>query len=119
MFGQSQYFENIIRIARLLGYSSQGITPSTAMFRITNASSMGKQGVSIPPFASVSTNDGKFYSYSPYRWQSLNIPRNIDEGGSFDVLLHNGIWRKYPVTLTPNGSDFETFILSQIGSEMD
>ena len=37
MFSQSQYYENIVRIAKLLGYNAKGITPSTAMFRITNA----------------------------------------------------------------------------------
>ena len=34
MFSQSQYYENIVRIAKLLGYNAKGITPSTAMFRI-------------------------------------------------------------------------------------
>ena len=74
--------------------------------------------MSIPPFSSISTNDGKYYSYSPYRWQNLTIPRNIEEDGAFDVVFHNGIWKKYPTVLTPNGSDSETFVLSSIGSEI-
>ena len=40
MFSQSQYYENIVRIAKLLGYNAQGITPSTAMFRIKNAGTL-------------------------------------------------------------------------------
>ena len=40
MFSQSQYYENIVRIAKLLGYSAKGITPSTAMFRIDNPAAL-------------------------------------------------------------------------------
>ena len=37
MFSQAQYYENIVRLAKLIGYNAQGITPSTAVFRIGNA----------------------------------------------------------------------------------
>ena len=40
MFSQSQYYENIVRIAKLLGYNARGITPSTAMFRMDNPSAL-------------------------------------------------------------------------------
>ena len=83
MFSQSQYYENIVRIAKLLGYNAQGITPSTAVFRIENASSLFESlddEVVIPPFSMVKTSAGKYYSYSPYKWQSCSIPRNLDEG---------------------------------------
>ena len=40
MFSQSQYYENIVRIAKLLGYNAKGITPSTAMFRIDDPSAL-------------------------------------------------------------------------------
>ena len=124
MFSQSQYYENIVRIAKLLGYNAQGITPSTAMFRIDNAAELVRQnGVDketmIPPFSMVATSGGKFYSYSPYRWQSCQVPRNLDDGQPYDIVLHNGKWKKYPTTFTPNGTDFETFVLAGARSEMD
>ena len=73
MFSQSQYYENIVRIAKLLGYNAKGITPSTAMFRITNAGDLVSESdtttqYAIPPFAMVSTSDNKYYSYCPYKW---------------------------------------------------
>jgi len=83
MFSQSQYYENIVRIAKLLGYNAQGITPSTAMFRIENAADLTTdpdKEVAIPPFAMVTTSDGKYYSYSPYKFQGCVLPRNLDEG---------------------------------------
>ena len=124
MFSQSQYYENIVRIAKLLGYNAQGITPSTAIFRIDDAakaysdSSINGQ-VSIPPFAMVSTSGGKYYSYSPYKFQGCPIPRNLDSGQPFDLVLHNGMWKRYQTIFTPNGSDYETFVMPMVRSEMD
>ena len=121
MFSQSQYYENIVRIAKLLGYNAKGITPSTAMFRIENVKDLFESPdaiVSIPPFSMVKTSNGKYYSYCPYKWQGCSVPRNYEEKG-FDILLHNGMWKKYPTTFTPNGTDFETFVLSDARSEMD
>jgi hypothetical protein len=123
MFSQSQYYENIVRIAKLLGYNANGITPSTAMFRIDDAGDLVNENIdkeiSIPPFALVSTGNGKYYSYSPYKWQGCSIPKNLDPGQPYDIVLHNGMWKRYQTILTPNGSDFETFVLSTIRSEMD
>lgn len=123
MFSQSQYYENIVRIAKLLGYNAQGITPSTAMFRINNASELYDEDldkqVVIPPFAMVSTSGGKYYSYSPYKFQGCAIPRNLDEGQPFDLVLHNGMWKRYQTIFTPNGSDFETFTMPMVRSELD
>ena len=124
MFSQAQYYENIVRIAKLLGYNAKGITPSTAMFRITNAGDLVSEAdttteYAIPPFAMVSTSDGKYYSYCPYRWQACPIPRNLDAGQPYDVVLHNGMWKKYQTVFTPNGSDYETFVMPMVRSEMD
>lgn len=99
MFSQSQYYENIVRIAKLLGYNAQGITPSTTIVRIEDAIKLFdgnlNKDISIPPFSMVETSDGKFYSYSPYKWCGCSIPRNLDEGQPYDILLHNGIWKRY------------------------
>ena len=123
MFNQSQYYENIVRIAKLLGYNAGGITPSTAMFRIHNAGDLVKEDIDkeivIPPFAMVATSSGKYYSYSPYRFQGCSIPRNLDEGQPYDIVLHNGKWKKYQTVFTPNGSDFETFVMPMVRSELD
>ena len=78
MFSQSQYYENIVRIAKLLGYNAKGITPSTAMFRIENANQYtdpddSSKSIVIPPFASVVTTDGKYYSYCPSHFTGCSI----------------------------------------------
>lgn len=73
----------------------------------------------IPPFAFVTTSDGKYYSYSPYQFEGCHLPRNLDKGTPFDLVMHNGMWKKYNVTLTPNGSDFETFNLQGLSSDID
>lgn len=93
MFSQSQYYENIVRIAKLLGYNAKGITPSTAMFRIDNASEVSN--IAIPPFSVVETSNRKFYSYSPFKFSNCVIPKNLDEGYPYDIVLHNGVWKHY------------------------
>jgi len=94
------------------------------VFRIDNAGDLvndksRKGTVKIPPFAMVTTSEGKYYSYSPYGWKSLAVNRNIDPGKPFDLILHNGKWKHYQTVFTPNGSDFETFVLPMVRSEMD
>lgn len=121
MFSQSQYYENITRIAKLLGYNAQGITPSTAMFRIDNPNELftdSNDRISIPPFAMVRTTEGKYYSFCPYKFSACQIPRNLVDK-PFDIVLHNGIWKRYQTIFTPNGSDFETFVMPMVRSEMD
>ena len=123
MFSQSQYYENIVRIAKLIGYNASGITPSTAMFRLSNAGDLVQnpvtRNVSIPPFALVSTKEGKYYSYCPYHWQECQIPRNLESGKPYDIVLHNGVWKRYSTVFTPNGTDYETFVMPMVRSEMD
>ena len=121
MFSQSQYYENIVRIAKLLGYNAKGITPSTAMFRITNAGKLvseSEETYEIPPFACIATQD-KFYSYCPSKLLGCQIPKNLEEDHAYDIVLHNGKWRRYQTIFTPNGSDFETFVMPMVRSEMD
>ena len=123
MFSQSQYYENIVRIAKLLGYNAKGIMPSTAMFRIEDAGDLVSQDltkdIGIPPFSMVRTSNGKYYSYSPSKWQGCQVPKNLDPGQPYDIVLHNGMWKHYQTVFTPNGSDFETFVMPMVRSEMD
>ena len=92
------------------------------MFRIDDAGDMVSQeqgSISIPPFSMVQTSSGATYSYCPYKWQRCAIPANLDPGQPYDIVLHNGRWRKYQTVFTPNGSDFETFVLTSVMSELD
>ena len=93
------------------------------MFRIDSAGDLVNQdinsSISIPPFTMVQTSDGKYYSYSPYRFQKCMIPKRLDKGQPYDILLHNGMWKRYQTIFTANGSDFETFVMPMVRSEMD
>lgn len=93
------------------------------MFRIDDAGDLVNENIEvdvvIPPFSMVSTSGGKYYSYSPYKWQGCQIPKNLDSGQPYDIVLHNGKWRRYQTVFTPTGSDFETFVLPMVRSELD
>ena len=115
MFSDTQYYENIVRLAKMLGYNAKGLIPATAMFRIEDASLYPHWR--ILPFSFVTIGE-RTYSYSPYvARQSLEIPSNITEGTPYDILLLNGKWKRYHKILTAAGSDYETFRLD-IGSDI-
>ena len=114
MFSDTQYYENIVRLAKMLGYNAKGITPSSAMFRLENAEKYPHWR--ILPFSYVNIA-GHNYSYCPRDVKSLEIPSNLTENSSFDFVLLNGKWKCYDKTLTASGDDYETFRLN-IGSSL-
>ena len=115
MFADTQYYENIVRLAKMLGYNAKGITPSTAMFRIDKAYLYPHWR--ILPFSKVNVN-GHDYSYCPTEpKKSIEIPSNLTVNSRFDILLTNGTWKLYDKVLTASGDDYETFNLT-VGSDL-
>ena len=113
MFFDTQFYENIVRLAKMLGYNAKGMVPCTAMFRVENANQYPHWR--ILPFSSVNIG-GHDYAYCPTEpMKSIEIPSNLTSGGSYDIVLLNGKWKRYDKILTASGDDYETFRLS-IGS---
>lgn len=113
MFADTQYYENIVRLAKMLGYNAKGMISSTAVFRVQNP--QWHSHWRILPFSFVEI-DGKSYSYCPSEaTKSLELPSNLTGESQYDILLMNGKWRRYDKILTASGDDYETFQLN-IGS---
>lgn len=120
MFSDTQYYENIVRLAKILGYNARGITPSSATFRLEQADKYPHWRI-LPFSQVVVTTEGgdqesRYYSYCPTSpLKSIEIPSNLTTDASFDIVLLNGRWKQYHKTLIASGDDYETFRLD-IGS---
>lgn len=121
MFSDTQIYGNINRLVRLLGYNPKGITPSSGVFYLDNENDEGEggsfKGHVILPFSYVETNktdaNGEKVCFSTVEQYTINSEEN------YSMTLYNGRWKLYPTVFTASGSDYETFIVSDIGSDID
>ena len=129
MFADTQVYENINRLVKMLGYSPKGIIPSEGTFYLDNSQEIldanftgsiegGKYaGKVIPKYSYIETGlvdkRGKQICFSTTKDEQVNSEQNY----SFQMV--NGKWARYPRTFTASGSDFETFILEDIKSSID
>lgn len=129
MFSDTQVYENINRLVKMLGYSPKGIIPSEGTFYLDNTQEIldenysattegGKHaGKTIPKYSYIDTGivdtRGKTICFSTTKDEPINSEQNY----SFQMV--NGKWKKYPLTFTASGSDFESFILDDIKSSIE
>ena len=117
MFSDVQVYENINRLVNLIGYHPKGCRPSQVNAYLQSNDGSWTDKV-LPPFSYIDTgltdSNGKKIIFSIG-----------DEGIKFDdelqreITLYNGQWRLYPHSFTSNGSENETFVLYDVGSDSD
>lgn len=122
MWSDTMIYENISRLARILGYSPRGIVPSQGIFYIDNTDSQGSSGkygeITIPQYAKIDT--GKIDSNGRKIFYSTKDSFQISRGQSVvEKVFYNGEWKMYGTVNTATGSDYETFILNGIGSDIE
>lgn len=121
MFSDTLIYENINRLVRLIGYNPNGIIPSTAVFYIDNNTG--------------NNSGGKFRDYGILKYSGLNTgiidingktiyystveTKNINDDLNFELKMVNGRWKYYNNPLIASGTDFETFVLDQIESDIE
>lgn len=121
MFADTQIYENINRLCQFIGYNPKGMSPSSAMFHITEIKNILKDGtddniLTIPMFSYIKTgktdNNGKeiYYSIAEEKTFSKN---SYDR----DIKMYNGIWTLYNNVFTASGDDWETFTLDGLKSD--
>jgi len=108
----------------MLGYNPKGITPSSGTFYLNNSKEEGEteeggafKGDVILPFSYVETektdSDGNKVTFSTVQEYTINSEQN------FSMTLYNGKWKLYPTIFTASGSDYESFIMESIGSDIE
>lgn len=114
MFSDTQIYENINRLVKMIGYNPKGFIPSSATFQFYIDGMY--DDLYIPQYAAVDTGltdangDKVFYSFN----ECYDIAAGVNT-----VTLHNGRWQLYPTIFTANGSNYETFVLTGVKSNSD
>lgn len=120
MFADTQVYENINRLVKLLNYNPRGY--STASIDVNLRVPQGAGGV-LYPFTFIDTglkdSNSKPVYYSLI--SEVQVPDNLDADGNETnrviVQMYNGKWKLYNQVLVATGSEFETFVLSNMQSD--
>ena len=118
MFSDTQLYENMNRLVKFLGYNPKGVQGATATLVLNQ-----KQ---------IERVDGKFTAHNLYKYSAIDVGKTdklgnkvyyslVDttttaSGDEYQVLFYNGRWKKYPLVFASDGSEYQTFRLTEIGS---
>lgn len=121
MFADTQLYENINRLVRLIGYNPRGCSPSEIVMYISNEESKF-ENYAILPFSYIDTGltdqNGKQICFSTdYAMKSRQQMDSINGERYHKVRLYNGRWKMYSRILTAGGTDNETFQLEGLKSD--
>jgi len=112
----SQIFENLAKEISFIGYNIKGYkTPSTVIDITYNGN---VQGVLLPAYAKISTNNSEkniYYSTVDYFYLYKNLT-NADVSVN-SVNMYNGEWSHYNTYFVSEGIPYEKFILTDITAD--
>lgn len=120
MWSDTKVYENINRLCNFLGYNPHGMNPATAIFSFPLAQFSDKVGRTIPRYSYIDTgktdNVGKKVYYSTA--EDVQIEANDTNRTVQNITLYNGRWKLYNTVFTAQGTDWETFTLNGLRSDM-
>ena len=121
MFSDTQIYENISRLVKLIGYNPRGCEPATMKVNVYRTEDA--KPATILKYSKIDTgltdsNGNKIY---------FSLAGQSDQfgGGSVElesetfrtIQLINGEWKLYPQVLVASGTDYETFVLDELVSD--
>lgn len=120
MWSDTKIYENINRLCQFLGYNPHGMNPSAAIFSVPLAQFGEASSITIPRYSYIDAgktdNTGKKVYYSTVEDISLQIANTSKTAQS--ITLYNGRWRLYNTIFTAQGTDWETFTLNGLRSDI-
>jgi hypothetical protein len=129
MFNDSQLYENLNRIVKMLGYNPFGHVSSQVdctFFSEGNSDDVVNfSQVVLPKYTTVDTNivdpngNPVFYSMTGQRFLSPNAEGVIESVTTDTTLFTNGQWKLYDTTFTSEGIPFESFVMDLITLETE
>lgn len=118
MFADTRLYENMNRLVKFLGYSPKAIIPSVGQFYIPNTNN-DQVDKYIAKYTMVNT--GKLDQYGNQIYFSTIKDIHIDStnaGKMFKFTMYNGKWQLYDNIFVAAGSEYESFVLSNIKSDI-
>lgn len=121
MFSDTQIYENMNRLCKLIGYSPRGFTPASVTAYIqSNDDSLN--GTQIQKYSYVDTgltdSNGKKICFSVPK-KDDGTTETINNETYHRITLYNGMWKLYGTIFTASGTDYETFVLADVKSDSD
>lgn len=116
MFSDVQLYENINRLVKMLGYSPRGIIPSQGLFQIQNTGN-NLEDRKIPQYSYIKLNKQDKNGNTIYYSTKEQI--TINNSSPFQFHMYNGKWKLYSTIFTASGSEYETFVLTGLGSDIE
>lgn len=117
MWSDTQVYENINRLAKLIGYNPKGASPATVPFvpvPKTEHNNMRPECV-IPKYSVIDTKltdeNGKKVYYSTV--EDAEVTDNSDS----TLLFYNGVWKMYKTVFVASGQPFQTLLLDSLTSD--
>lgn len=129
LFADTQVYENMNRLVKLLSYNPDGYHSANCTFRLAINNSAIRSGTSllpdictIPKFASIDIgktdekgNQVKYSFIEDYTFSINNTTTNSNIiSPDYWPLLVNGEFKKYSTVFTSTGAPYESFLLSQL-----
>jgi len=116
IFTDSQLYENMNRISKMLGYNPTGFVTSTLLARMTVDSSVLAGMKTIPKYTKYTTSltdkNGMPVNYSFIDNYTFVTASNGVVDSLFTPQLYNGTWKLYDNIFVSSGIPNETYILS-------
>lgn len=121
IFVDTQLYENMNRIVKMLGYNPSGFKTSTvvANLQLLTGQTLDSVGISsIPKYTTYTTNasdsNGNEIKYSFIDNYPFVASTTSAIDSDFNPTLFNGVWTYYGSTFTSTGVQYETFTLDQL-----
>jgi len=97
MFSQSQIYENINRVVRLINYSPVGIQTSTVTFTCSATSDLTAASYTIPRYTSIRVGNSSYaFNQDVTFTKTLSTNQFIESIGN-QTILYQGKWSEYPL----------------------
>lgn len=110
LFSESELYENMNRIVKMIDYKPVGNQTSTLSFDAKSSALLGQNTYTIPRYTYFDVG-GIFYTFpTDATFSKLTTEDEIITSLSNSYILYQGIFKEYPL-LTSSGEDFETVTL--------
>lgn len=125
LFADTQVYENMNRLVKLLSYNPDGFHSANCAFRLSLLSNVIKNGsnilpdiCTIPKFTSIdlgkTDSNGNQIKYSFIEDYTFSVNNTSIVSPEFWPVLYNGQFKKYDTVFTAAGALYQTFILSNL-----
>ena len=129
LFADTQVYENMNRLVKLLSYNPDGYHSANTTFRLAIVNGVIKNGsnllpdvCTIPKFTSIdigkTDNNGQQIKYSfidDYKFRVNNtLTQSNIVSPEYWPVLYNGQFKKYSTVFTATGAPYQTFLLESL-----